>query len=207
MEDSRHERMANPARVPWGVLVLLLPDHVSVNAYRSGNAEGRALEFIRWLVSDGDWEVQRDWGPPFEPIGDPARLFPEGTGEPDPTIGDLTEGIRYTWEIAGRSFIVHTSGQWRYHDWRGELSPSALAEWDAAVGKVGELIDYMTPNTATATFDIEDESGLDRGWLDAGDLPAPFEPIAALVERWIAELERWNEASTSDDLRRVRQEY
>lgn len=217
MEDSRHKRIANPAHMPDGVFVLLLPDHVSVNAYWADNAEGRALEFIRWLVSEGEWTVQRDQSP-FEPIGDPARLFPEGTGEPDHTINELTEGLRYTWEAAERSFIVHSSGQWRtrltdatekwrvIEDSRGELSPSALAEWNAAVANAGELIEYANPDTATATFDIEDESGLERAYFDAGDVPAALQPIAALVEKWLRELARWTKASTSDDLRQVRRQ-
>lgn len=217
MEDSRHERIANPARMPWGALVLLLPDHVSVNAYRAGNAEGRALEFIRWLVSDGEWAVQRDWGP-FEPVGDPARLFPEGTGEPDHTINDLTEGVRYTWEAAARSFVVHSSGQWRtrltaltekwrvIEDWRGELSPPAMTEWMAAVANAGELIEYANPDSATGSFDIEDDSGLERAWFDAGNIPDPLKPIGLLVERWGRELAGWTKESTSDDLRRVRRE-
>ncbi|MBA3464282.1 MAG: hypothetical protein H0T46_30295 [Deltaproteobacteria bacterium] len=217
MEHSRHQRIANPARMPDGVFVRLLPDYVSVNAYWADNAKGRALEFIRWLVSEGEWSVQRDQSS-FEPLGDPARLFPEGTGEPDHTIYELTEGVRYTWEAAGRSFIVHSGGQWRtrltdaletwrvIEDWRGELSPGALAEWKAAVGQVGELIEYENPDTATGNFDIDDDSGLERAWFDAADVPAPLKPIAALVDKWVGELARWNEASSSDDLRRVRRE-
>lgn len=217
MEDSRHQRIADPARMPSGVFVLLLPDHVSVNAYWAGNAEGRALEFIRWLVSEGEWTVQRDWGP-FEPIGDPARLFPEGTGEPDHTINDLTEGVRYTWEAAERSFVVHSSGQWRTRltapmekwrvidAWRGEFSPSAMAEWMAAVANAGELIEYANPETATGTFEIEDDSGLEGAWFDAGNIPDALKPIGLLVERWVRELADWTKANTSNDLRRVRHE-
>ncbi|MBA3464283.1 MAG: hypothetical protein H0T46_30300 [Deltaproteobacteria bacterium] len=205
MEDSRHERIANPTRIPDGVFVRLFPDHVSVNAYWATFAEGRALEFIRWLVSEGEWTVQLGWGP-FEPLGDPARLFPEGTGEPDPTSGEATEGVRHIWEAGGRSFIVHTSGQWRYVAWRGELSPSALAEWKEAVANAGELLEYVHPDAATATFGIEDQSGVDWAWFDATDVPASLKPIAAPVERWVSELKRWNESNPSDDLRRVRQE-
>lgn len=190
MEVSRRERIAKPDRLPDGVFVRLLPDHVSVNAYWATFAEARALELIRWLVSEGEWFVQRDQSP-FEPLGDPARLFPEGTGELDCTVGDLTEGVRYTWEAAGRSCIVHSSGQWRVADFRGQLSPSALAEWSAAVANAGELIEYVHPDTATATFGIEDESGLERAWLDATDVPTPLRPIAALVEKWVAGDSTW----------------
>jgi hypothetical protein len=203
MEARRRERIANPAVMPSGVFVRLCPDHVSVNAFWAGNAEPRALELIQWLVRDGEWTVQRDQSP-FEPVGDPAQLFSEGTGEPDDTIGEVTEGVRHTWEAAGRCFIVHSSGQWRSDDWRGELSPSALARWNAAVAAAGELIDSANPDTATASFDIDDASGLERAYFDAADVPAPLQPIAALVATWLDELSRWHDASTSADLRRVR---
>lgn len=151
MEDSRQARIANPTRMPDGVFVLPLPDHVSVNAYWAGNAEGRALEFIRWLASKGGWMVQRDQGQ-FEPLGDAARLF-AGTREPDHVFTALTEGVRHTWEAAGRSFIVHSSRQWALADsngtWRGELSPWGMDEWDTAVELAGKLEDFVEPDAAT----------------------------------------------------------
>ncbi|CAN5865539.1 hypothetical protein BH11GEM2_BH11GEM2_36170 [soil metagenome] len=86
MEVNRRERIATPTRMPNGVFVLLLPDHVSVNAYWAANAEGRAREFIRWLASKGDWMVQRDQrhdaaddGDDREPGVDQERLGGHGT--------------------------------------------------------------------------------------------------------------------------------
>ena len=212
MEDHRHERIANPTRMPDGVFVLLLPDHVSVNAYWAGRAEGRALEFIRWLAREGEWSVQRDQSP-FEPLGDPARLFPVGMGERDYLFTELTEGVRHTWEAAGRTFIVHSSRQWALKDsdgtWRGEFSAWGMDEWNTAVAlayQQGELVDFVDPDNATGDFTIEDSKGLERAYFDATNVPAPLKPLAALVERWTNLLAAWTESSTDADLQRVRRE-
>lgn len=208
MEVNRYERVATPTRMPNGVFVLLLPDHVSVNAYWAGNAEGRALEFIRWLVSTGDWMVQRDQAP-FEPLGDPTRLF-TGTGERDYLFTEPTEGVRHTWEAAGRAFIVHSSRQWALRDsngtWRGEFSAWAMDEWDTAVGIAGKLVDFAEPDAATGDFTVEDAAGLDRAYFDAANVPAPLKAISALVERWSSVLASWSDTSTDADLLRVRRE-
>lgn len=212
MEYSRRQRIENPMQMPGGVFILLLPDHISVNAHRAGNAEGRALEFIQWLVSKGDWTVQRDQAP-FEPIGDPARLFPEGTGEPDYLFADVTEGVRHTWESAGRSFIVHSSGQWALVDddgrWRGELSACGMDEWDTAVSIAshnGELVDFVDPDIATGDFSIEEPKRLERAYFDAANIPDPLKPLAALVQRWAIVLSGWSESSSDAHLLRVRRE-
>ncbi|MCC6997270.1 MAG: hypothetical protein IT370_21830 [Deltaproteobacteria bacterium] len=212
MEDSQRERIANPKRMPNGAFVLPLPDHVSVNAYWAGNAEGRALEFIRWLTSSGEWTVQRDQAP-FEPLGDPARLFPVGMGERDYLFTELTEGERHTWEAAGRRFIVHSSRQWALEDsdgvWRGEFSPWGMDEWDTAVALAkpeGELVDFVDPDSATGDFTIEDADGLERAYFDAASIPASLKPLASLVERWGNVLAGWNESSIDADLLRVRRE-
>lgn len=206
MEVNRRERVATPTRMPNGVFVLPLPDHVSVNAYWAGNAEGRALEFIRWLVSKGDWMVQRDQAP-FKPLGDPTRLF-TGTGAHDYLFTELTGGVRHTWEAAGRAFIVHSSRQWALRDsdgiWRGEFSALAMDEWDTAVGIAGKLVDFVEPDSATGDFTIEDAAGLERAYFDAANVPAPLKPIAALVERWSNVLAAWSDASMDADLLRVR---
>lgn len=206
MEESRRERIANPTRMPGGVFVLLLQDHVSVNAYWASSAEPRALELVRWLVGQGDWMVQRDRAP-FEPVGDPARLF-AGTGDPDHLFTELGQGVRHIWKAPGRSFLVHSSRQWALEapdgTWRGELSPWAMDEWDTAVALAGKLADFVEPDAATGDFTTEDADGLDRVYFDAANVPAPLKPIAALVERWASVLAGWTESSSDADLLRVR---
>ena len=216
-EENRQKLVANPTLLQHStVIVFLHPDWVGVNAYRVHRAEFRALEFIRWLVSTGGWEVrvvQSAW----EPIGDPARLFSEGIDDkPDHTTDDLTEGVRYTWRANERIFVVHSSGQWR--TWlrdvaetsrlvdasHGELSPSALTEWQTAVRSAGELIEYVEGNDATGSLEVEDDEGIEKAWFDATAIPDPLKPIASLIERWLGELASWNEAITSSDLLRVR---
>lgn len=211
MEDRRHERLANPARMPTGVFVQIFSDHVSVNAYWAGNAEPRALQFVRWLVSRGEWQVQRDQAP-FEPVGDPARLFPDGTDEPDFLFSDLSEGVRHTWHVAGSTFLVHSSRQFARQDetgtWRGELSPWAMDEWDTAVSLAlpEGLHDFVEPDVATADFTIEDATGIERVDFDAANIPPAFGPLAALVRRWSEVLAAWSSESQDADLRRVRRE-
>jgi len=208
MEESREERIANPTCMPNGVFVLPLHDHVSVNAYWAGNAEGRGYEFVRWLVSNGDWMVQRDQSP-FEPVGDPARLF-AGTGERDYVFAELPEGVRHTWEAAGRAFIVHSSRQWAATDsdgtWRGESSAWAMDEWNTAVALAGGLEDFVEPDDATGDFTTEDANGLVRVYFDAADVPAPLKPLAALVERWTNVLASGRDSSSDADLLRVRRQ-
>lgn len=211
-EHSLAARRADPTQFTPGVTVLLFPDHVSVNAYTALNAEPRALELLQWLASEGEWTVQRDQAP-AEPLGDPARLFPVGTGEPDYLIGDVVEGVRHTWEANGRVFTTHSGGQWKLVDtgasWRGELSPSARDQWKnaiAAARQSGELVDFVDPDTATGNLDAEDPDGLERSYFNAADIPAPLRPAATLVDRWSAELASWNGSSTSTDLLRVRED-
>lgn len=222
MEESRRKYVANPnVEMPRGVLIGVHPDVIGMTPNRSPRAEGRAIEFLRWLVSKGDWEVQLDQDP-WEPLGDPARLFPDAiavTDEPDETdhtVEDLTEGVRHTWNAAQRRFIVHSSGQWRtelrdatpkqrvLEGWRGELSAPAMEEWKAAVASAGELIPYVDADVATGSFEVEDDVGMETAWFDASDIPGPLMPLDSLVERWVGEIARWNDASPNPDLLRVR---
>jgi hypothetical protein len=216
-EENRQKLLADPKTLQYAtVIVFLHPDWVGVNAYRVNRAQFRALEFIRWLVGNGEWEVQVDQSP-WEPIGDPARLFPADIDDkPDLTTGELAEGVRYTWTSGNRSFIVHSSGQWGtwltdpIETWRviessrGELSPAAMAEWKAAVENAGDLSEYVDGHEGASGFEMEDLDGPETAWFDAAAIPDPLKPLASLVERWLGELASWNETSTSADLLRVR---
>lgn len=221
-EGNRQKYLANPmVPMPPGVQVHLFSHFIGMTPNGAPRAEGKAIEFLRWLIGDGDWEVQLDQGS-WQPIGDPSRLFPKAieatdeTDEVDHTIDDLTEGVRHTWSVAQRSFIVHSTGQWRtelrdaretwsvLELWRGELSASAMAEWNAAVATAGELIMYVDADVATGSFELEDDDGIEKAWFDASDIPAPLTPLDSLVKRWVGELAHWNESSTSAVLRRVR---
>jgi hypothetical protein len=216
-EENREKLVANPTALQHStVIVFLHPDWVGVNAYRVHRAQFRALEFIRWLVHEGEWDVQVDQAA-WEPIGDPARLFPEGIDDkPDHTTDELAEGVRYTWATGHRTFIVHSGSQWRtllrdetetwrvVEQWRGELSPGALAEWSAAVENAGDLSVYVDGHEGASSFEMEDLDGIETAWFASAEIPAPLKPLASLVERWLGELASWNESSTSADLLRVR---
>ena len=216
-EENRQKLVANPTSLQHStVIVFLHPDWLGVNAYRVHRAEFRALEFIRWLVHEGEWEVQVDQAE-WEPIGDPTRLFPKGIDDkPVLTTDELAEGVRYTWDAGSRSFIVHSSGQWRtrlrdatetwrvVEDRRGELSPGAMAEWKAAVENVGDLLEYVDGQEGASSLEREDLDGIETAWFGTSTLPPPAQQLASLVERWLGELANWNEASTSADLLHVR---
>lgn len=212
-ERNLQKYLASPmVPMPPGVQVHLFSDFIGMPPIAAPRAEGKAVEFLRWLVGNGDWEVQLDQCP-WEPIGDPSRLFPKAieatdeTYETDHTIDDLTEGVRYTWIAAQRWFIVHSSGQWRtelrdakemwnvLENWRGELSASAMAEWKSAVAIAGELIMYVDADVATGSFELEDDEGIEKAWFDSSDVPAPLMPLDSLVKRWVGELDHWSEAS------------
>lgn len=214
---SRRRLVANPTEPQHStVIVYLHPDWVGLNAYRVHRAQFRALEFIRWLVHEGDWAVQVDQAA-WEPIGDPARLFPDGIeDEPDHTTGELAHGERYTWAAGPRTFIVHSGGQWRtllrdeaetwrvVEQWHGELSPAALVDWKAAVENAGDLSEYVDGHEGANSFEMEDLDGIEAAWFSSAEIPGPLKPLASLVERWLAELASWKELGTSSDLLRVR---
>lgn len=221
MEKSRREHLASPnAVMPSGVLVYVFPEFVGMVRHHAHRAETRAVAFLRWLVSKGDWEVQIDQDP-WEPIGDPARLFPgviestDDIDEWDHTTDDLTEGTRYTWWAGERCFIVHTSGQWRtelrdstvrwrfLEYWHGMISPAAMSAWNAAVAATGELIMYVHADVATGSFALEDDEGIEKAWFDASDIPAALKPLAALVEKWVGEIARWPDTNPGADIQRA----
>lgn len=224
-EGNRQTYLANPmVPMPPAVQVHLLSHFIGMTPNGAPRAERKAIEFLRWLIGDGDWEVQLDQGA-WQPIGDPSRLFPKAieatdeTDEVDHTIDDLTEGVRHTWQAAERWFIVHSSGQWRtelrdamekwrvLEAWRGVLSPSAMTEWNAAIAAAGELVMYVHADDATGSFELEDEEGIEKAWFDASEIPAPLMPLDSLVEQWVGELARRDSTSSSDDLKRVRRGY
>ena len=84
------------------------------------------------------------------------------------------------------------------------LSPSALGAWNAAVAEAGDLLDYTAGDEGAANFEKEDADGIETAWFAPNDIPGPMMRLDSLVESWVGELERWNEASTSSDLLRVR---
>jgi hypothetical protein len=205
MEKNRAERIADPTRFPSGVRVYVLPDRVVIAKWIPMAAEVHMLEFVRWLVRDGGWTVGVDQAAP-EPVGDPQRLFPDLTGELDHTVGPLAVGVRTTWEADDQPFIVHSSGQWRTSRRRGELTPRALDEWNAAVATLRSLGDslheYVEPDGATGRFEIETVDEVEVAYFNAAEVPQELRPIEALIGRWLAELSM--PESTSADLRRVR---
>jgi hypothetical protein len=205
MERNRNERIANAPRFPSGVRVYVESDRVVISKRIAMAAEVHMFEFVRWLVRDGAWTVGVDQAPP-EPIGDVRRLFREGIGEPDFTVGPVTEGERATWDVDDQTFTVHSSGQWRTARRRGELTPRSLEEWNAAVTtlrSLGEhLGEYVDPEEATGRFEIETADEVDVAYFDASDVPGDLRPIGALVRRWLAALS--TQESASEDLRRVR---
>lgn len=210
VEDMQHdlaERIADPLRYPVGARIFISPDRVIVVTGRAFSAERRAFEFVAWLVRDGSWLVERDQSPP-EPVGDPRRLFPDGIDEHDHTADSLTEGVRTTLDIGDRMLIVHSSGQWRSMEWRGELTPRALAEWGAAVKTVREQDDafreYVEPDPSTGRFELETPGESDVAYFCASQIPEELRPIVLLVERWLTELAVWTFESTSADFQRVR---
>jgi hypothetical protein len=205
MALSRQERIDHPREFPVGVRVTVSHDRVWLSGRADRDNLSRALEFVQWLVREGEWMAQRD-SAASEPLGDPRRLFPEGLVDPallddDRTLTPVTQGTLVTWSPArndGPSLVVHSSGQWRYTGHgrvlRGRLSDDARAAWSAAVA-VAENVEatLRAPLDASSAVAVEVETPEAFATLefDPDDPPAGYQPLAALASEWIASFARW----------------
>jgi hypothetical protein len=205
MALSRQERIDHPREFPVGVRVTVSPDHVWLSGRADRDNLARALEFVQWLVREGEWMAKRD-SSASEPLGDPRRLFPEGLVDPallddDRTLTPVTQGTLVTWSPAsddGSSLAVHSSGQWRYaghgRALRGRLSDDARAAWNAAVAAAesadATLRAEPDPSSAVAV-EFETPEALTTLELDPDDPPAAYRPLAALASEWIASFASW----------------
>jgi hypothetical protein len=201
-------------RFGYGSMVILFPDYVSVQAMFAGRCEVRALEFIRWLVRDREWLVKLDWSERFDPLGDPARLFPVDIEVPRHTVvDDVTEGVRHEWTAGDQRLVVHSSGQFRAsvdnrRGWHGYLTEAALKEWQATVVALptseSSVVVYSDSEDPTGRYGIVTPEDFETAYFDVEQTPELLRPIAALVDRWLDELSRWDHASPSPIVRRLR---
>lgn len=214
VEDAKESFEQRLPRFGYGAMVIVFSDHISVQAMHAGRCQVRALEFLRWLVRDGAWLVKLDWSDRFEPVGDPARLFPADTEAPHHTESeDVSEGVRHEWSAGERQFVVHSSGQFRAvlddrRWWQGFLTPTALAEWNAAVAALGFTEEGITRFTDAeepeGRFDIETADEREMMLFDVDDIPPPLFPVAALIGRWLGLLANWDRTSPSPIVQRLR---
>jgi hypothetical protein len=206
MALNKQARIANPREFPLGIRVAVAPDHVFIAARADADNLARGLEFVQWLVANGRWMATVD-GVDLGVIDDPCRLFPSGLPDPvslidDPTIPPITAGKLVTWSTESgseqRTFVIHSSAQWRYETSKrrlqGRLSPNAIAAWNAAMEAIDpddpELPDNPDPATAVS-MDIETPEGSEWAYFDTVAPPAAYRPIVEMIARWINSLDQW----------------
>ena len=221
MELHRAQRIADPTKLPLGLIVTVSPERICISGLADANEFARAYQFLAWLVDDREWKVVIDWGP-AEPLGDPRRLFPPVL--PDlVTLEDggiffepLTDGARVTWDDrrvtdASVTLSVHSSGRWRLGRGRrakgprvmaGSLTPAALEAWLHAIAE----IDTQDPALAFAqrnpnlTVEFPEDAEPDYLEIDPAAPPPHCEALVAMVTRWLAALDAWTPPAVLDEL-------
>jgi hypothetical protein len=218
MALRKQARIGSPNEFPVGILVNVAPDQIYLAAWADAGDLARGLEFVQWLVANGRWMATAD-GVDVGVIEDPRRLFPAGLPDPlslidDPTILPVISGKLVTWitELEGdvRTFVIHSSGRWRYETSRrnlqGRISQNAIAAWNAAMEAIDpddpELPVHPDPVTAVS-MDIDTPGGFEWAYFDRVAPPTAYWPIIEMVARWTGSLDRWVLGTQVEDMTEV----
>jgi hypothetical protein len=218
MALNRQERIDHPRNFPLGVRVTVSPDRVWLAARADNETLARALEFVQWLARDGRWTAEVD-GRKAEPLGAPGRRFPDNLPAPatlddERTLPPVSEGTLVTWNTERdrepRTFAIHSSGQVRYRadrrTLRGHLLDEARTAWNQAMAAVDADDPALSaePDPATAVaMEIETPEGLEWVSLDTVVPPAAYQPIVAMISRWMDALDPWSPGTPIRDITNI----